>query len=53
MARDQFQTMNEAAEWLKVSEATIRSWVKDSKGWRITDNKLGISFPAERRMREW
>lgn len=46
MARDQYQTVKEVADRLKVSEATVRSWVRDGalraidigKGWRIADS---------------
>ena len=48
MARDQYQTVKEVADRLKVSEATVRGWIKGSrlraieigKGWRIADSDL-------------
>jgi excisionase family DNA binding protein len=48
MARDQYQTVKEVAERLKVSEATVRHWIKVGelraidvgKGWRIPDGDL-------------
>lgn len=50
MARDQYQTVKEVADPLKVSEATVRGWIKDSelraieigKGWRIADIDLAV-----------
>lgn len=48
MARDQYQTVKEVADRLKVSEATVRGWIKEKdlraieigKGWRIADSDL-------------
>ncbi len=48
MARDEYQTVKELADRLKVSEATVRGWIKDGelraieigKGWRIADSDL-------------
>lgn len=48
MARDQYQTVRELAERLKVSEATVRHWIRNGdlraidigKGWRIGDSDL-------------
>ena len=48
MPRDQYQTVRELADRLKVSEATVRGWIKDGdlraidigKGWRIADSDL-------------
>lgn len=48
MARDQNQTVKEVADRLKVSEATVRGWIKDGelraiaigKGWRVADIDL-------------
>ena len=48
MAREQYQTVKEVAESLKVSEATVRGWIKHGelraieigKGWRIADSDL-------------
>lgn len=46
MPREQYQTVSEIAERLKVAEATVRSWIRDGalraidigKGWRIADS---------------
>ncbi|MEX5728653.1 excisionase family DNA binding protein [Rhodovulum iodosum] len=48
MARDGYQTVKEVADRLKVSEATVRGWIKNGelraieigKGWRIADSDL-------------
>lgn len=48
MTRDQYQTVKEVADRLKVSEATVRHWIKAGdlraidigKGWRIADHDL-------------
>lgn len=48
MPHDQYQTVQEVADRLKVSEATVRHWIKDGalraidigKGWRISDADL-------------
>ena len=48
MARDQYQTVTDVAVRLKVSEVTVRSWVRQGelrainigKGWRIADHDL-------------
>jgi excisionase family DNA binding protein len=48
MARDDYQTVKEVADRLKVSEATVRHWIKAGelraidigKGWRIADRDL-------------
>jgi excisionase family DNA binding protein len=48
MPRDQYQTVREVADRLRVSEATVRHWVRDGalraidigKGWRIADRDL-------------
>ena len=45
MPRDQYQTVREVADRLKVSEATVRGWIHDGalraievgKGWRVAD----------------
>ena len=45
MPRDQYQTVREVADRLKVSEATVRGWIRDGalraievgKGWRVAD----------------
>lgn len=50
MARDQYQTVKEVADRLKVSEVTVRGWIKDGelraieigKGWRIADIDLAM-----------
>ena len=50
MARDQYQTVKEVADRLKVSEATVRGWIKDGelraieigKGWRVADVDLTV-----------
>ena len=54
MPRDEYQTVQEVADRLKVSEATVRQWIKDQalraidigKGWRIADTDLD-AFLAE------
>lgn len=48
MSHQQYQTVREVAELLKVSEVTVRRWIKDGelrainigKGWRIGANDL-------------
>ncbi|QXC52860.1 helix-turn-helix domain-containing protein (plasmid) [Agrobacterium salinitolerans] len=48
MPHDHYQTVQEIADRLKVSEATVRHWIKDGslraidigKGWRISDADL-------------
>lgn len=48
MPKDQYQTVKEVADRLKVAEATVRRWIKDGqlraidigKGWRIADADL-------------
>ncbi|TCP58366.1 excisionase family DNA binding protein [Rhodovulum bhavnagarense] len=48
MARDDYQTVKEVADRLKVTEATVRGWIKSGelraieigKGWRIADSDL-------------
>ena len=48
MPRDDYQTVKEVADRLKVSEATVRGWIKSGevraieigKGWRIADSDL-------------
>jgi excisionase family DNA binding protein len=50
MARDQYQTVKEVADRLKVSESTVRGWIKGGelraieigKGWRIADIDLAV-----------
>jgi excisionase family DNA binding protein len=47
---DQYQSVSEIAERLKVHEATVRRWIKDGelraidigKGWRISDSDLAL-----------
>jgi len=49
MPQDQYQTVREVADRLKVAEATVRHWIKIGdlraidigKGWRIADADLG------------
>ncbi len=48
MPQDQYQTVKEVADRLKVAEATVRHWIKlgqlraidIGKGWRIADADL-------------
>lgn len=48
MPHDHYQTVQEVADRLKISEATVRHWIKDGslraidigKGWRISDADL-------------
>lgn len=48
MPHEQYQTVKEVADRLKVSEATVRNWIKTGalraidigKGWRIADEDL-------------
>ena len=48
MPHDQYQTVKEVADRLKVAEATVRHWIKAGelraidigKGWRIADADL-------------
>ena len=48
MPHDQYQTVQEVADRLRVSEATVRHWIKDGalraidlgKAWRISDADL-------------
>lgn len=48
MPQDRYQTVQEVADRLKVSEATVRHWIKEGalraidvgKGWRISDQDL-------------
>ena len=48
MPQDQYQTVKEVADRLKVAEATVRHWIKEGqlraidigKGWRIADSDL-------------
>lgn len=54
MAKEQYQTVREVADLLKVSEATVRRWIKDEelraidigKGWRIGSSDLGAFLQA-------
>lgn len=54
MARDQYQTVKEVADRLKVSEATVRGWIRHGdlraidigKGWRIADSDLKAFLQA-------
>ncbi len=61
MPRDQYQTVKEVADRLQVSEATVRSWIKDGelraieigKLWRISDSDLtGFLSSHETRARD-
>jgi excisionase family DNA binding protein len=48
MATEQFQTVKDIAETLKVCEATVRRWIKDGdlrainvgRGWRVAHEDL-------------
>lgn len=48
MPQDQYQTVKEVADRIKVAEATVRHWIKEGqlraidigKGWRIADSDL-------------
>lgn len=48
MPHDRYQTVQELAERLEVSESTVRQWIKSGelraidigKGWRIADTDL-------------
>jgi excisionase family DNA binding protein len=48
MPQDQYQTVKEVADRLKVAEATVRHWIRKGqlraidigKGWRIADSDL-------------
>jgi len=48
MAHEQYQTVKDVADLLKVSEVTVRRWIKDGelraidigKGWRIGPDDL-------------
>lgn len=48
MAREQYQTVKEIADRLKVNEATVRGWIRAGelraidigKGWRVADSDL-------------
>lgn len=48
MPQDQYQTVREVADRLKVAEATVRHWIRlgdlraidIGKGWRIADSDL-------------
>lgn len=54
MPRQEYQTVKEVAERLKVSEATVRQWVRNGdlraidigKGWRIADSDLDAFLSA-------
>jgi excisionase family DNA binding protein len=53
MPQDQYQTVKDVADRLKVAEATVRHWIKVGqlraidigKGWRIADADLE-AFPG-------
>lgn len=48
MPKDQYQTVKDIADRLKVAEATVRHWIREGdlraidvgKGWRIADADL-------------
>lgn len=48
MPLDQYQTVKDVAERLKVAEATVRQWIHDGslraidigKGWRVSNTDL-------------
>lgn len=48
MSREQYQTVKDVADLLKVNEVTVRRWIKDGKlraidigkGWRIGSDDL-------------
>ncbi|WP_077547684.1 MULTISPECIES: helix-turn-helix domain-containing protein [Pseudorhizobium] len=48
MPQDRYQTVQEVADRLRVSEATVRHWIRDGdlraidigKGWRVSDADL-------------
>ncbi|ASP20405.1 helix-turn-helix domain protein [Antarctobacter heliothermus] len=48
MTREQYQTVKEVADLLKVNEASVRNWIKSGqlraieigKGWRVADSDL-------------
>jgi len=48
MPQDRYQTVQDVADRMKVSEATVRHWIKEGglraidigKGWRISDADL-------------
>ncbi|MCZ0963425.1 helix-turn-helix domain-containing protein [Paracoccus benzoatiresistens] len=54
MPQDQYQTVREVADRLKVAEATVRHWIKKGqlraidigKGWRIADSDLADFLTA-------
>ena len=54
MPIDQYQTVQELAERLEVSEATVRQWIKSGelraidigKGWRIANTDLANFLKA-------
>ncbi|MBU4528470.1 MAG: helix-turn-helix domain-containing protein [Hoeflea sp.] len=54
MVRDQYQTVKEVADRLKVNEATVRGWIRHGelraidigKGWRIADSDLAAFLKA-------
>ena len=54
MPQDQYQTVKEVADRLKVAEATVRHWIKEGqlraidigKSWRIADSDLADFLAA-------
>jgi excisionase family DNA binding protein len=56
MARENIYTLQEVAEWLKVTDQSVRRWIKDGKlsayklghDWRIAESDV-LTFLEERR----
>jgi excisionase family DNA binding protein len=54
MPHDQYQTVKDVADRLKVAEATVRQWIRSGqlraidigKGWRIADADLAVFLMA-------
>jgi excisionase family DNA binding protein len=54
MPQDRYQTVQELADRLEVSEATVRQWIRSGalraidigKGWRIADTDLHAFLKA-------
>lgn len=54
MPQDRYQTVQEVAERLEVSEATVRQWIKAGelraidigKGWRVSNTDLAMFLTA-------
>jgi excisionase family DNA binding protein len=55
MQKDQYMTVKEVADLLKVAENTVRGWVKSGelraidlgKGWRITERDLQVFLDSK------